>query len=650
MARLPPDASQHAKGRTQFFRDIKKKSTNIFHHLRLAHIPIHPVWRREEVHRAVKAEHKRRDKQRERKEAKKAAEQAKQEEDAAAADAAFAHAEAELFFELVAAGVTEKDRAGELEELDAIRDRIAQTKQEAERAAQLDNLDDVQFQLRKTTEQIAALKLEIARLEAEDDGEGSASDGTHRVKEVEEVVMPKKKRHRSKPKTSQAQPQPDSISDGGLTDASTISTASVRTPKEASSRPPARSIKTDKPELDCQTKSTAERPALAARRSAPASMASEGSQIGTSGDGGRGAVASKVPGRKRLTFREDTGAVASHELHDQVAQQLAQMIMAMSGGVPSGPQPQVMRVDTTMPVAHESGFDAAHPSLPEPTISTCRRPAKARSARSGTEVHDALHDGSHKRPSQARKQSRKAGPRSADMVGHASPVEPVVSRGDSPASDDGAGVVIASPRPSRQRVSRLVNLDRDHVSPPPSPTRYASPALEQMVPERISITRAPSPVLQPPSSGHSLPQSLGLKSDSYLLDFNLAAEQIIPELLDEMSLSAVSQRPDHLSTLQTTQPASERSWVYADLNRDEDTAAVGASSAPRSNISRLAIPTTDDDDDDDDEDDSASDESFASARGGAPAAGWTRGSDAASEPDTQVTVQPLQPRLPVYTS
>ena len=66
--------------RTQFFKDIRKKSTNIYHYLAVAGIDIKPVARRDELHKATKAENKRKEDRRRKKEMKKQAKLAQQQE------------------------------------------------------------------------------------------------------------------------------------------------------------------------------------------------------------------------------------------------------------------------------------------------------------------------------------------------------------------------------------------------------------------------------------------------------------------------------------------------------------------------------------------------------------------------------------------
>lgn len=121
------------KCRIQFFKDIRKKSINIYHHhLSLAQIPILVVPRREELHRAVKAETKCREEKRARKEARQAAQEASQ------------RAEAEILTSTESDITDEEEKkslgldvldpgfdhglplAGELAELEAIRYQIRQ--------------------------------------------------------------------------------------------------------------------------------------------------------------------------------------------------------------------------------------------------------------------------------------------------------------------------------------------------------------------------------------------------------------------------------------------------------------------------------------------------------------------------------------------
>jgi hypothetical protein len=560
-----------SEDRTQFFRDIKKKSTNIFHHLQRAHIPIDPVWRREEVHRAVKAEQKRRDKQREIKEAKKAAEEAKKAEakkaEAKKEEAEIAHAEAELFFQLVRAGVTEEDRAGELDELQSIWARVAKTAEYDELAGELDELDDVRARLQKTTEQIAALRFELARLEVQDEGQAHVCGETgtigvnngHEAGTADEIVKPKKKRHRSKHKKPAAGPPPDPPSDGGLTDASTVSAASVRTPTDVASRPPLRAAKS------------------------------------------RGEPSARSP-RSPACVAPPVGP-ATAPAESAVSVRTSKVSPSPSRSIRSGK-------------AHLSPPDAGE---------------RAADYRAGNGTHFDNSSRGTWDNSKARSDS------DAVMQSMRSTL----------------GSVIIAPRPKRRHVSRLVDLDTARLSPPPSPALRATlpPAGEEA--GTISVTRSAVASSRSGSPDHSGSGSSAAPSDLQLLDIRLALDEVIPEPSTELSRSAMSQQGDvstesvddqAASNLRETSLASDTSLIYADLNRDVDTAAIFASSAPRSDISRLVITTTDDDDD------SASDDSSVTI-GGAPVVCWTRGSDAASEPDTELTASPARPlRAPVYTS
>jgi hypothetical protein len=169
-------------------------------------------------------------------------------------------------------------------------------------------------------------------------------------------------------------------------------------------------------------------------------------------------------------------------------------------------------------------------------------------------------------------------------------------------------------RRASSRAESPVNSDvRDDLIDPAPDTKPG---------KRVSFTRSPSP-------DNELEIGIQLKTPR-----SASPEStFLPSL--SLSLASLSMVDTELAALDT-EPETARSstfkYPYADLNRDEDTFAPFASSAPRSETASSARSTSD-------ARSSMSTETNGSSASELGEEGLTRGSDALSEPDTQQTAR-----------